>query len=84
MKRIGFDYVDPTLKPETSFHAPPLPQPMQGRGFFCFLSLDVTRWPDGQNSRHSLNDRRFWLLVSIAFVEQNIYSLFQLMAELKT
>jgi hypothetical protein len=34
MKRIGFDYLDPTLKPETSFHAPLLPQLVQGWGFF--------------------------------------------------
>jgi hypothetical protein len=34
MKRIGFDHVDPTPKPETSFHAPLLPQLVQGWGFF--------------------------------------------------
>jgi hypothetical protein len=34
MKRIGFDHIDPTPKPETSFHAPLLPQLVQGWGFF--------------------------------------------------
>jgi hypothetical protein len=74
MKRIGFDYVDPTPKPETSFHAPLLPQPVQGWGlYFCFL---ITRRTGRQNSKYSLNDMGFWFLVIIAFVEQNIYSLF--------
>jgi hypothetical protein len=86
MKRIGFDHIDPTTKPETSFHAPPLPQLVQGWRFFLFSSecRALTRWTGPQNVKHSLNDEGFQLRVSIAFLEQNIYSLSQLMAELKT
>ena len=66
-----------SLKPPSTPH--PCLSLSRGGDFFWFFRRLVP-----QNAKHRLNDEGVWLPVSIAFLEQNIYSLFQLMAGLKT